>query len=176
MSVKVVNIVATVFLNVELDLEALKSSLESFGQTVYDPERFPGLIVKTRGTASLLVFRTGKIVVTGVKSLDEVKATLKEFVMHIRDKVKDLPQSVEVQIQNVVATAELGTTVNLEELARKLTGVFYEPEQFPGLIYRSKLGKPVMLIFSTGKVVMVGSRDVEEIEKAYEELKKIISG
>jgi len=174
MGVEIVNMVATVFLNTEINIESLKNALETFGRTIYDPDRFPGLIVKTGKGISLLVFRTGKIVIAGAKSVDEVKRVIKEFLNHVKGKLGKIPSSVEVQIQNIVATANLGKHVNLEELAQKIPNVLYEPEQFPGAIVRVGLSKPVVLVFSTGKVVLVGGRDEEDIVKTYEKLKEII--
>jgi len=176
MTLEVVNVVAVVNLGVGLDLEALEASLGALGQTTYVPERFPGLVLKTKDGVSMLVFRSGKVVVAGARNFEHLKKVVSEFVSHIKDRVASLPRTVVVQIQNIVISGDLGRIVNLELFSRKVPNAFYEPEQFPGTIYRPGIGKPVALIFSSGRVVLVGCKDEKEAVEVFEELRRLISG
>jgi transcription initiation factor TFIID TATA-box-binding protein len=174
MTVKIVNMVVTADLKTDLNLEELTETLATAGKVYYEPERFPGLVFKTKSKISMLLFRTGKIVIAGARNLEEIKNAVKMLVRTLRTRIGNIPDSIQVQIQNIVATGELNRQVDLEGLSRILPNVLYEPEQFPGLIYRPDFGKPVILIFSTGKVVLVGGRTEEDIAKAFEELKRIV--
>ena len=80
----------------------------------------------------------------------------------------------EITIQNIVASVELGgVTIDLEEAVYKLRAM-YEPDQFPGAIYRMKDPKVVFLIFSTGKLVCVGAKREEDVYRAVENLVAIL--
>jgi transcription initiation factor TFIID TATA-box-binding protein len=79
-----------------------------------------------------------------------------------------------IVIQNIVATADLSGELNLSEVAlsRGLENVEYEPEQFPGLVYRIKEPKVVMLLFGSGKIVCTGARKIEDVSLAVDKLSK----
>jgi transcription initiation factor TFIID TATA-box-binding protein len=173
--IKVENIVATVTLDQGLDLGAIARSIPN---VEYDPEEFPGLVLRLDNPKlTALVFSTGKMVITGAKSTQMLikgfKRILRLFYKHgilITGKPR-------VQIQNVVASANLNAEVNLEIAAEQLDNVMYEPEQFPGLIYKMNDPKVVLLIFSSGKMVITGAKSEEEVAQAvkniYEKLKSI---
>jgi len=119
------------------------------------------------------VFANGKIISVGTKSpiqaIEELKIAAK--ILKKNNLIKSY--KIEPQVRNSVANT-IFDSANLEKLARTLPRTIYEPEQFPGLIHR--LFKSVVaLIFSTGKVVIVGSKSIEEINSAYFELQQILS-
>jgi len=173
--IKIENIVATVTLDQGLDLGAIARSIPN---VEYDPEEFPGLVLRLDNPKlTALVFSTGKMVITGAKSTQMLikgfKRILRLFYKHgilITGKPR-------VQIQNVVASANLNAEVNLEIAAEQLDNVMYEPEQFPGLIYKMDEPRVVLLIFSSGKMVITGAKSEEEVAQAvkniYEKLKSI---
>jgi transcription initiation factor TFIID TATA-box-binding protein len=172
---KIENIVATVTLDQTLDLNAIARSVPNIE---YDPEEFPGLILrldKPRLTA--LVFNSGKMVVTGAKSTDQL---IKGFKKIIRTFVRYgivIVGKPKIQIQNIVASANLNVEVDLEKAAFLLPNTMYEPEQFPGLIHRSDDPKVVILLFSSGKMVITGAKSEEDVERAviniYKKLKEL---
>ncbi|MCJ7488762.1 MAG: TATA-box-binding protein, partial [Thermoplasmata archaeon] len=145
--IKIENVVASAALGVELDLPAIALTLDG---AEYEPEQFPGLIyrLKEPKTATLL-FRSGKVVCTGAKSLEQVKIAVGKVVKQIEAAgvvVKGVPDIV---VQNIVATSDLGAKINLNSTAITLglERIEYEPEQFPGLVYRLESPKVVMLLF-----------------------------
>lgn len=168
--VKVENIVASTIFAEKLDLDVIATSLE---EAEYEPEQFPGLVYRLGSpkTATLL-FRSGKANCTGAKNIEDVQKT----VDIIADKLKKLGVKVykdlEIVVQNMVATADLGGELNLDEVAVAfgLENVEYEPEQFPGLVYRVKEPKVVMLLFGSGKIVCTGGRNTEDVSKAVQDL------
>jgi transcription initiation factor TFIID TATA-box-binding protein len=168
--VKVENIVASTIFAEKLDLDVIATSLE---EAEYEPEQFPGLVYRLKNpkTATLL-FRSGKANCTGAKNLEDVRKT----VDIIADKLKKLGVKVhkdlDIVVQNMVATADLGGELNLDEVAVAfgLENVEYEPEQFPGLVYRVKEPKVVMLLFGSGKIVCTGGRNTEDVSLAVQDL------
>ena len=173
---KIENIVATINLNTELDLELLVDRLP---MAEYNPDQFPGVILRLTKPikVSVLIFRTGKMVCTGAKNEQELQTAVKHIVRLIQEAGIDAPLKPEVQIQNIVASGNLHAEVDLEQAALLLENSMYEPEQFPGLIYRMTSPKVVILIFGSGKIVCTGAKreqDVKEaIEKLYNKLKEI---
>lgn len=174
MDYEISNIVATANLGVEVDLNIAMEFLRTVGKVAYDRRKFPGLVVKIGSGMAVLLFRTGKMVVVGGKTVEDVKKTVKEVLRALYPALSGLPPTVEVQIQNIVATANLGREVNLERLSQELPNVNYDPNQFPGLIYAPGFDKPTVLIFETGKVVIVGAKDEQEIASIVEEIKKSV--
>ena len=141
----------------------------------YEPEQFPGLIyrIKEPKTATLL-FRSGKVVCTGAKSLDQVKLAIDKVTTQIRKAGISLDSEPKIEVQNIVASSDLGQKINLNVIAITLglERVEYEPEQFPGLVYRLDEPKVVLLIFGSGKLVCAGARIPQDIEKAVDKLTK----
>ena len=173
--VKVENIVASTIFADKLDLDVIATSLE---EAEYEPEQFPGLVYRLSNpkTATLL-FRSGKANCTGAKNIEDVRKT----VDIIADKLKKLSVKVhkdlEIVVQNMVATADLGGELNLDEVAVAfgLENVEYEPEQFPGLVYRVKEPRVVMLLFGSGKIVCTGGRNTEDVSTAVQNLSEKLS-
>jgi len=67
-----------------------------------------------------------------------------------------------IRIENVVASTSLGKELDLPGISKSLEGAEYEPEQFPGLVYRMKNPKAATLLFRSGKVVCTGAKSLEE--------------
>jgi len=173
--IKVQNIVASTTFADKLDLDVIAQSLE---EAEYEPEQFPGLVYRLDNpkTATLL-FRSGKANCTGAKNVEDVRKT----VNIIADKLEKIGIEVykkpEIVIQNMVATSDLAGELNLNEVAMGLglENVEYEPEQFPGLVYRISDPKVAMLLFGSGKIVCAGARRTEDVELAVEKLSKELS-
>jgi len=168
--VKVENIVASTVFAEKLDLDVISQSLE---ETEYEPEQFPGLVYRLKNpkTATLL-FTSGKANCTGAKNIEDVHKTIDIISEKLREIGMDIHKDLEIVIQNMVATANLGGELNLTETAigLGLENIEYEPEQFPGLVYRIKEPKVALLLFSSGKIVCAGARSKEDVSKAVEKL------
>ena len=125
------NVVASTGIDQELALENVAMDLP---ESDYDPENFPGVIYRTtepRTTA--LLFRSGKIVVTGASSVEAVEDALSKVFAELRELGIETTDDPEITIQNIVASADLGQQLNLNAIAigLGLENVEYEPEQFP---------------------------------------------
>lgn len=164
--IKIENVVASTSLGEELDLQAIALALEG---AEYEPEQFPGLIyrLKEPKTATLL-FRSGKVVCTGAKSLENVKVAINKVAKQIEKAGIKIKMEPKVEVQNIVASSDLGQEINLNAIAISLglERVEYEPEQFPGLVYRLTEPKVVVLLFGSGKLVCTGARVPQDVEAA----------
>jgi transcription initiation factor TFIID TATA-box-binding protein len=166
--IKVVNIVVSANLGHEIPLEKMAATLSN---TEYNPEQFPGLVIRIKEPkTSALIFSSGKIVCTGARSMDKVHESIRKIIKSLEKinvKIKIEPQ---VNIQNIVAAGSVGMDLNLNVLAMKLENTEYEPEQFPGLVYKLPDQKATFLLFSNGKVVCTGTKSEEEVNKALDKL------
>ncbi len=172
--IKVENIVASTVFAEKLDLDMIAQSLED---AEYEPEQFPGLVYRLKNpkTATLL-FRSGKANCTGAKNIEDVRKTVDIIAEKLKNLGMSINKNLDIVVQNMVAMANLGGELNLTETATALglENVEYEPEQFPGLVYRVKEPKVALLIFTSGKVVCAGARNTDDISKAVERLSENI--
>ena len=176
-TIEIVNVVASTGIGQEINLKQATLALEGAD---YDPKRFPGLVYRTKDpkTAALL-FRSGKIVCTGAKSIDEAYKGIENIFQSLRDIGIDVKGTPEIKVQNIVASADLHSTLNLNAIAigLGLENIEYEPEQFPGLVYRISDPKVVVLLFGSGKLVVTGGRKPEDaanaVDQIVEELKNL---
>jgi len=177
--IKIVNIVVSTSLEHDIPLEKMAATLSN---TEYNPEQFPGLVIRIKEPkTSALIFSSGKVVCTGARTIEKVQESIKKIIKSLEKiniKIKIKP---EIKIQNIVASGSVGMDLNLNELATKLQNVEYEPEQFPGLVYKLQASKTnpqaTFLLFSNGKIVCTGTKSEKEVhlalDKLIENLKKV---
>jgi len=169
-SIEIENVVASTGIGQELDLETLADDLQA---TKYDPDHFPGLVYRMQEPkAAALIFRSGKIVCTGAKSVADVTAALEQVFDELRELGVQVDDSPEIEIQNIVSSADLGHHLNLNAIAigLGLEHIEYEPEQFPGLVYRLNEPPVVALLFGSGKLIITGGKRIEDAEHALDVL------
>jgi len=172
--VKVENVVSFVSLGKKIPLNRL---VEEFENTKYEPGQFPGLIYKiTEPKASALIFSSGKVVCTGAKSIEKSKEAVHRVVDDIRKAKITMPKKYDIKVENIVASSKMDTKLNLEEITFSLENAEYEPEQFPGLVYRVINPRVVFLLFSSGKIICTGAQNVKDIHTALGKLKVKLEG
>lgn len=171
-NLKIQNIVATTSLKTKVPLVKL---VRSQTNTEYNPEQFPGLVLRIKKPKSaVLVFSSGNLVCTGTKSLKEVDEVIKQVIKQLRKigvRVKEKPK---ITVQNIVASGSINIVINLNELALKLENTEYEPEQFPGLVYKLDEPNATFLLFSNGKLVCTGTKNRKQLDEAMKKLIKNI--
>ena len=169
-SLTVQNIVATTSLGKPVSLIKLA---RSEANTEYNPEQFPGLVLRIKKPKSaVLVFSSGNLVCTGTKSIAQVKEVIHTVIKILRKigvKITDKPK---INVQNIVASGSVDLTLNLNALALELENTEYEPEQFPGLVYKLVEPNATFLLFSNGKLVCTGTKNRKELETAKKQLLK----
>ena len=173
------NVVATVTLGLEpgekIDLNQIA---RKFSECEYNPERFPGLVMRVVDPkATILIFSTGKMVVTGLRQAAEAGTVVEIVIKNLKQAKVNISTEPEITIQNIVASGDLHVPVDLNEASIAMENAMYEPEVFPGLIYRMQEPKTVFLIFSTGRIVCTGAKTKEivgeAVEKLVEEIKRL---
>lgn len=166
------NIVSTVDLKCKLDLKTIALNARN---TEYNPKRFAAAIMKIRTPkTTALIFSSGKMVCTGAKSEDLSKKASKKYAKTIKNMGFEV-RFTDFKVQNIVASADVGFAIRLESLSHKHADFCqYEPEIFPGLIYRIYSPKVVVLIFVSGKIVLTGAKTREQINEAYKSILPIL--
>ena len=171
-NLKVQNIVATTSLGKPISLTKLARSQTN---TEYNPEQFPGLVLRIKKPKSaVLVFSSGNLVCTGTKSVAQVKEVINAVIKHIAKigvKITDKPK---ITVQNIVASGSIDLNLNLNTLALQLENTEYEPEQFPGLVYKLAGTRATFLLFSNGKIVCTGTRSEDKLREAVDKLVQIL--
>ncbi|MDT7886415.1 MAG: TATA-box-binding protein [Thermoproteota archaeon] len=170
------NVVASVSFGQPIKLQQIATLLGDMVE--YRPEQFPGLVFRlNKPKTATLIFSSGKMVCTGARSEKEVYKAISIIIDKLKARGIKLPPNPRIQIQNIVASAKIFAEVNLEKAALILENTMYEPEQFPGLIYRSEDPRVVMLIFSSGNIVCTGAKKENDVkvavERTYKKLKEI---
>nr|CAB3499582.1 unnamed protein product [Digitaria exilis] len=167
------NIVSTVNLDCQLDLKMIALQARN---AEYNPKRFAAVIMRIREPkTTALVFASGKMVCTGAKSEEHSKLAARKYARIIQ-KLGYPAKFKDFKIQNMVGSCDVKFPIRLEGLAYS-HGAFsnYEPELFPGLIYRMKHPKIVLLIFVSGKIVLTGAKVREEIYTAFENIYPVLT-
>lgn len=171
-NLQVVNIVGSGAFDLELDLAALSNALGGIAE--YEPEIYPAMYLRVCGQDGPLatIYRTGKFIIVGADNEDNLFHLKEEVVAAITEAIGQ-PIKVEwFEIQNYVYKSDIGRELDLNSLTigLGLTETEYEPEQFPGIIYRSDEYSCVVLIFRSGKVVVTGTESKSDAETAYREI------
>lgn len=167
-SISIENVVASATLNQKVDLNAV---VKGYPGVEYRPEQFPGLVFRLkRPKTATLIFSSGKMVCTGAKSEKEARRAVMKVIKELKKGGIIIISKPEMKIQNIVASGNLGGMIDLEKAAYSLGRSMYEPEQFPGLIYRMEEPKVVILLFASGKLVCTGAKKEEDVYVAVEKL------
>src|SRR3989338_3575486 len=174
--IRIVNIVVSTGLEKDIPLEKMAATLPN---TEYNPEQFPGLVLRIKEPkTSALIFSSGKVVCTGARTMEEVEKSIQSIIRSLKKlniHVTIIPQ---ITVQNIVASGSIGMDLNLNVLGIKLPHTEYEPEQFPGLVHKLKGTNATFLLFSNGKIVCTGTKTEQEVndatDKLIENLKKVL--
>ncbi len=163
-NLSVQNIVATASLGKPVSLTKLARTQTN---TEYNPEQFPGLVLRVKKPKSaVLVFSSGNLVCTGTKSLAQVKEVINQVIKQLARigvKITDKPK---ITVQNIVASGSIDIKLNLNYLALALENTEYEPEQFPGLVYKLIEPNATFLLFSNGKLVCTGTKNKQQLDES----------
>lgn len=167
-NMEIVNIVVSSDLKHDVPLEKMAATLSN---TEYNPEQFPGLVLRIKEPkTSALIFSSGKIVCTGARTMEQVEEAIQKIIKSLEKINVKITIKPEISIQNMVASGSVGMDLNLNKLAIKLDNTEYEPEQFPGLVYKLNEAKATFLLFSNGKVVCTGTKSESAVKAALEML------
>lgn len=167
---KIQNIVATTSLEKPVPLTKLARTQPN---TEYNPETFPGLVLRIKEPKSaVLVFSSGNLVCTGTKSLAQVKRVVEEVIKQLKKINVKVTIKPKITVQNIVASGTINLQLNLNYLALEMENTEYEPEQFPGLVYKLDEPNATFLLFSNGKLVCTGTKNRAQLEESMKQLLK----
>lgn len=171
---KLQNIVSTVNLDCKLNLKKIALHARN---AEYNPKRFAAVIMRIREPrTTALIFSSGKMVCTGAKSEEESKIAARKYA-RIVQKLGFKVRFQDFKIQNMVGSCDVKFPIRLEGLVLTHSQFSsYEPELFPGLIYRMVKPRIVLLIFVSGKVVLTGAKVKQEILEAFDNIYPILKG
>ncbi|MBI4043458.1 MAG: TATA-box-binding protein [Candidatus Diapherotrites archaeon] len=176
MDYTIVNLVASANLNATLDLYNLAMSIPNIE---YEPEQFPGAILKLKEPkVSMLLFKNGKVICSGASKEEEISLGIRKaskLIHEVQPKVK-VVEHVEYEVVNLVATANLNQSLDLFNTAMQLDNVEYEPEQFPGAILRIHEPKLTLLLFKNGKVICAGAKRESDLQAGLQKAADLING
>nr|AUY55085.1 TATA binding protein [Nicrophorus orbicollis] len=166
------NIVSTVNLSCKLDLKKIALHARN---AEYNPKRFAAVIMRIRDPrTTALIFSSGKMVCTGAKSEEDSRLAARKYARIIQ-KLSFPAKFLDFKIQNMVGSCDVKFPIRLEGLVLTHNSFCsYEPELFPGLIYRMVKPRIVLLIFVSGKVVLTGAKVRQEIYEAFDNIYPIL--
>jgi len=169
-SYKIQNIVATASLGKPVPLRKLARTQPN---TEYNPETFPGLVLRIKEPKSaVLVFSSGNLVCTGTKSITQVKQVIEAVIKQLKKINVNITTVPKITVQNIVASGTIELKLNLNFLALEMKNTEYEPEQFPGLVYKLIEPTATFLLFSNGKLVCTGTKNKKQLEDSMKQLLK----
>jgi transcription initiation factor TFIID TATA-box-binding protein len=169
-TLKVQNIVATTSLGKDVSLTKLARTQPN---TEYNPDTFPGLVLRVKKPKSaVLVFSSGNLVCTGTKSVSQVKDVVQQVIKQLKKVGVNVTINPKITVQNIVASGAINLDLNLNTLALELENTEYEPEQFPGLVYKLEDPTATFLLFSNGKLVCTGTKNKAQLDDSMIQLNK----
>ena len=164
-SLKIENIVASGVIADSIDLSEVSKKVKN---CELNTKRFPGAVYRIENPKiASLIFSSGKVVLTGIRDKQALTAGLKIIISSLKEAGVDTHKEPKVAITNIVCSYDIGKYINLNKvvITLNLENIEYEPEQFPGLVYRIKDPKIVALLFSSGKIILTGGKNMEDIKK-----------
>jgi len=165
------NIVSTADLKCKLDLRTIALKAKN---AEYNPKRFSAVIMRIKKPkTTALIFASGKMVCTGAKSEEESKEAARKFAKAIHNLNYDVKFS-SFKIQNIVGSCDVGFKISLAGIDSQIRYCSYDPEVFPGLIFKMLDPKIVLLIFVSGKIVLTGAKERKEIYDAFQKILPVL--
>ena len=171
-SLKIENIVASGGIANSIDLADVSSKIKS---CELNTKRFPGAVYRIeKPKIASLIFSSGKVVLTGIRDKKALTDGLRIIMKSLKEAGVDTFKEPKVAITNIVCSYDIGKYINLNKvvITLNLENIEYEPEQFPGLVYRIKDPKIVALLFSSGKIILTGGKNLEDIKRGLDFLEQ----
>ena len=171
-SLKIENIVASGVIADSIDLVALSEKVKG---CELNKKRFPGAVFRIENPRiACLIFSSGKIVITGIRNNKALTDGLAFVMKSLKGAGIETLKEPKVAITNMVCSYDIGKIINLNKvvIALNVENIEYEPEQFPGLVYRIKDPKIVALLFSSGKFILTGGKNIADIKKGVDVLEQ----
>ena len=173
--IKIENIIAYAQIADSFNIEKLSEMIPDF---LYNPDEFSGATFKIKEPkTAVLILENGKAICTGAKTIEDAEKSIKTVINKIRLTGVEVITKPEVITQNIIAHIDLNKELHLSSISTGLLldNLSYKPEEFPGLVYQMDDLGVVILIFSSGKIVCTGAKNIEDASKALEMMKEKLS-
>ncbi len=164
-TLKIENIVASGAIADSIDLIEISQKIP---HCELNTKRFPGAVFRIeKPKIASLIFSSGKVVLTGIRDKESLDEGLRLIISAMKEAGVNTYDEPRVAITNIVCSYDIGKYINLNKvvITLNLENIEYEPEQFPGLVYRIKDPKIVALLFSSGKIILTGGKNMEDIKR-----------
>jgi transcription initiation factor TFIID TATA-box-binding protein len=171
-SLKIENIVASGVIADSIDLMEVSKKVKN---CELNTKRFPGAVYRIeKPKIASLIFSSGKVVLTGIRDKQALTDGLNIIIKSLKSAGVKTHKEPKVAITNIVCSYDIGKYINLNKvvITLNLENIEYEPEQFPGLVYRIKDPKIVALLFSSGKIILTGGKNLEDVKKGLDFLEQ----
>jgi len=171
-SLKIENIVASGVIADAIDLESVSEKIKN---CELNTKRFPGAVYRIeKPKIASLIFSSGKVVLTGIRRPEDLQDGLEIIMRSLKDAGVDTYSEPQVAVTNIVCSYDMGKYINLNKvvITLNLENIEYEPEQFPGLVYRIEDPKIVALLFSSGKIILTGGKNIEDVKRGLDFLEQ----
>ncbi|MDD1710375.1 MAG: TATA-box-binding protein [Methanoregulaceae archaeon] len=171
-SLKIENIVASGAIADSINLAEIAQKVEN---CELNTKRFPGAVFRIEDPKSAsLIFSSGKVVLTGIRDKSALERGLAIIIHSLKEAGVNTYDSPRVAITNIVCSYDIGKYINLNKvvITLNLESIEYEPEQFPGLVYRIHDPKIVALLFSSGKIILTGGKNLDDIKRGLDILEQ----
>jgi transcription initiation factor TFIID TATA-box-binding protein len=171
-SLKIENIVASGVIADSIDLAEVSKKIPS---CELNTKRFPGAVYRIeKPKIASLIFSSGKVVLTGIRDKEALDEGLNLIITSLKKAGVKTFKEPKVAITNIVCSYDIGKYINLNKvvITLNLENIEYEPEQFPGLVYRIRDPKIVALLFSSGKIILTGGKNLDDIKKGLDFLEQ----
>lgn len=168
--VEVVNIAATGDIGSETDIQQVSEDID-LAVANYDPEFNATFLRFVEDEELLILYSSGKYILRDGDDFDRMHTINRRFMSALSSLGVGVHEP-EFDVKNVVCVGDLGEEVDLNSavVLLGLEDTEYEPEQFPGLVYRSSVNNCVLLVFSSGKVVITGGATKQSAVEAFQSL------
>jgi transcription initiation factor TFIID TATA-box-binding protein len=171
-SLKIENIVASGAIADSIDLAEIAKKVD---HCELNTKRFPGAVFRMEEPKSAsLIFSSGKVVLTGIRDKESLDSGLAIIIRSMKEAGVETYEKPRVAITNIVCSYDIGKYINLNKvvITLNLENIEYEPEQFPGLVYRIRDPKIVALLFSYGKIILTGGKNLDDIKRGLDFLEQ----
>ena len=175
------NLVGTSRIHSALECLDLTIICQMLPNSYFEKQKFAAITIRqAQPFCTVLLFTSGKMVLTGCKSyMDRLLAALT-----IKIKLQSIFLGLDftldrISIQNIVGNASLNLqkeqTLNLSKFYQDHNILCtYQPNMFPGLIYRPSHVNIVLLLFYSGKIVITGAKNMQDVYIGWKQLHEIV--
>lgn len=160
------------------EIELIKLATE-LPNARYSSSGNPSVIIEMDTTdnkkAAGVLFGNGKILVTGITTLEKGK----EIILNLRKMIKDVDAKINmkraIKLENMVVRSNLDRTLDLQAMALAIPGAEYDPIRFNGLVLRMDKPDASFILFQSGVLIVTDIISEAKAKKALKALETFMA-